>query len=103
MLSGQGRGGLSRGPGPAGLDFSHERSDVSERFTPEQLPTARFLDLERSGLVGLGQRAPEVNPEQDSAGTSGDVEAGSGSSWRRRLAPRHRRAVQRFFRPDDSR
>ncbi len=48
-------------------------------------------------MLDVEWAAPEASPEDESAGLV-EVEASSGgSAWRRRLAPRHRAAVKRFF------
>jgi hypothetical protein len=47
--------------------------------------------------------APEVAPEGEAAGLSEVAGAQGEAVWRRRLAPRHRDAVERFFTGADGR
>lgn len=80
------------GPGDTGLDGSRLES---RRLTP-----AEFADLEQSSLLGVSSTAPEASGiGGSSAGrqeTTGSVGA---STFKRRLVPRHRRAVSEFFSP----
>jgi len=94
---GPGRGGVSRGPGPAGLDFSGQTDGSSEEFEAETLPSAEFLDPESTGLVGVGGTAPTVAPDGSSSGRVETRASSGNSTWKRRVAPRHREAVQGFF------
>ena len=101
-VQGNGRpgvGAVTRGRADAELVWGAEREGRGEEFAPEALPPGRALDLEHSGIVGLGAAAPGVDVERESAGRAG-VEASLGrEAWDRRLAPRHRRAVERWFGP----
>lgn len=94
---GAGVGGVDRGGSSTGLLWG-ETSDVDrEAFAPRLLSPSRFLDLERSGAIGVSVEAPEVEAAAESAGLV-DVEGAAGeASWRRRLSPRHRDAVRTFF------
>jgi len=84
------------------MTWGEESPGRSEEFAPEALSQAEYADAQRSGLMGLAQGAPEVLPEEESAGLV-EVEASSGgSAWRRRLAPSHRRAVRTFFQDSDA-
>jgi hypothetical protein len=92
-----GNGGVSRGRADAELTWGEETPGRTDQFEPEQLPDAKVLDPGSTAIVGVGARAPEVEPR---AGGSGlvEVQASAGkSAWKRRLAPRHRDAVKGFF------
>ncbi len=53
--------------------------------------------------VGIGLAAPEIDVERDALDPAG-VEAALGeAAWGRRLAPRHRRTVERWFAPAPAR
>ncbi|MEX1025212.1 MAG: hypothetical protein WD226_09060 [Planctomycetota bacterium] len=89
--------GLSRGRGDAPLRFAGETEDQAARFAERALPAATQLDREHSELVARGEAVPEVAPEEGpSGGSATDTSAGA-RTWRRRVAPRHRRAVRAFF------
>ena len=97
MAAGPGRGGVSRGRGDAALDYSNETPGRSDQFEPEALPSAELLDLESTGILGVGAGAPTVEPTAGGAGST-EVQASAGrSAWKRRLAPHHREAVREFF------
>ena len=100
LAGGPGRGGINRGRGDAPLTWGEESADLVGRFEAQLLPSATGLDPEHSATLGVGGATPEVKPEAEAAGR-GDVKASTGrTSWRRRISPRHRDAVRRFF--DDS-
>jgi hypothetical protein len=68
-----------------------------DQFEARALPSAERLDLESAQLLGVSAATPRTDANGEGAGLV-DVEASLGeSSWRRRLAPRHRAAVQEFF------
>lgn len=71
----------------------------AERFAERSLPGASQMDVEHSELVGRGEAFPEVAPEEGSAGAAAMESSSGAKTWRRRVAPRHRRAVRRFFDP----
>lgn len=97
VSSAPGRGGVSRGRADARLDFSGETPESAERFEEHALPPGGRLDLERSVLLGVGGAEPTVEPTAEGSGLV-ETEASVGdASWKRRLAPRHREAVRRFF------
>jgi len=94
-----GRGGVSRGRADATLGFTGETPGRADVFEARELPPAEYLDPQASAVVGIGATAPEVDPEGESGGSlTGGVSAGR-ASWKRRVAPRHRQAVQSFFAP----
>ncbi len=96
-----GVGGVSRGRADAELIWGEESPGRLEDFEAELLTRAERLDLERSELLGIGATTPRTEAEGEAAGNV-DVEASLGrSTWRRRLAPRHREAVSRFFSRDE--
>ena len=95
--SGPGRGGVDRGRGDAALTWGAETQGHAEAM--ELLPSARVLDPEALHLFGVGATAPEVLPEHGGAGRLEITTSSGQSSTRRRLSPRHRRAVRTFFSP----
>ncbi len=94
-----GAGGINRGRADAELTWGEESEGQSELFTPEALRAAQLLDEENIGLIGLSATTPEANPEHNAAGAEGVEGARGSTAWRRKLSPRHRRAVRGFFAP----
>lgn len=94
-----GVGGINRGRADAELTWGEESEGQSELFTPEALRAAELLDQENIGLIGLSATTPEAKPEHDAAGAEGVEGARGSTAWRRKLSPRHRRAVRGFFAP----
>ena len=92
-----GSGGISRGRGDAELLFEGETEEQAGRFAERALPAATQMDREHSELVARGEALPEVAPEEGAAGDSRTSESTGAGAWRRRVAPRHRRAVREFF------
>ncbi len=91
-----GRGGISRGPGAAMLNYSNQTEGDTSAFEARRLPPGRSASQEWQ-LVGLSRARPDADPER-ATGAGGEGEAGTGAaSWRRRLAPRHREVVRKFF------
>jgi len=88
---------VSRGPGEAALSFSGETPGRSDAFEARELPPAEFLDPESSVLLGVGATAPTVDPVGEQAGASAGGASAGRASWKRRIAPHHREAVQGFF------
>lgn len=104
---GQGQGQGRQGPGAGGLDRG--RGDATLRLTNESDTDTSKLDVTRLppgiaapdewSIVGLRRASPEVDPNRDSTvgGTGSTSGSGGEATWRRRVAPRHRDAVRRFF------
>jgi hypothetical protein len=94
-----GSGGQQRGPGPAPLSFAEGSELDPDSFRPRELSAAELDDLENTAILSVSAVAPEVRISEELV----DGLPGSGlehkSAWRRRLAPRHREAVRKFFQP----
>lgn len=91
--------GVSRGRGDAELTFGASETFIdgssleARRLTPSQ-----FSDIEDSTLLGVSSRAPEASDDGgSSAGLQSTRHSVGASTFRRRLVPRHRRAVGEFF------
>ena len=101
MLPVPGRGGVSRGRADAEMIWGEESPGGAARFQAERLDPAKAFDPESTGVVGVAAATPETAPVREGAGNAAvDPSAGRGA-WRRRLAPRHRGAVQSFFSTQD--
>lgn len=91
-----GRGGITRGRGDAFLALSGETEGDASALEAKKLPPGRASSTTWERL-GVGRLAPDVDPVRaGNAGSAGDVGSGE-AAWRRRLAPRHRDVVRRFF------
>jgi hypothetical protein len=77
---------------------SPERLDL---FEAKLLPSSQALRPEDSSLLGVGVAAPTENARGEGAGLADTTAATGKAAWRRRLSPRHRRAVGAFFRRDE--
>ena len=91
-----GRGGISRGRGDAQLNYENDTEGETDAFKARKLPPGRRPSTEWERL-GLRRATPQVDPKRaGEAGTAGDTGSGE-ASWRRKLAPRHRDVVRKFF------
>jgi hypothetical protein len=92
---------VSRGRADAEMIWGEETPGRVDQFEARALPSAERLDLETAELVGVSATSPREDARGEAAGLV-DVDASLGdSSWRRRLAPRHREAVREFFSDGD--
>jgi len=95
--SAPGAGGISRGRGDAALTYGNETAGATDQFEAQVLPDATTLDIEATGIIGIGTAPPSVAPTGGGAGLV-DVDASAGkAAWKRRVAPHHREAVQGYF------
>lgn len=93
-----GRGGISRGPGTAPLDFVGETDEQGAHLKARMLPRGE-MDLENSSLVGLGASAPDVDALAEGS-VGGGIGEGSGTGAtvsEQDMLPRHRSAVESYF------
>lgn len=58
-----------------------------------------MLDPAASVRIGLGAARPDLGVERESAGEAAIEGSLGDAAWSRRLAPRHRRAVEGWFAP----
>jgi hypothetical protein len=95
-----GRGGTTRGPGPAKLTFGDETTEDGFKFKEEELPPAALQAMKDSQLSGLSAGTPNIGKEKATAGGSGALsgsKSGGGSASTQVVLPRHRGAVERYF------
>ena len=72
----------------------------ASRFDVEALAPGAFDDPAARGVLGVGLASPRADAVHES-GASSEVDTALGASpWRRRMAPRHRRAVRTLLGPD---
>ena len=92
-----GSGGVDFGRADAEFALGEETPLTADELDSARLEAAELLDLDSSHLLGLGTATPEVDGRGEATGLQ-RLGADSGkAAWSRRLAPRHRRAVGRFF------
>ena len=92
-----GRGGINRGRGDAELTWGAESPGRTDEFEARILPPSQARDPKDSTILGVGAAAPGVDAQGGASGLT-EVDASAGkAAWRRRLSPRHRRAVGSFF------
>ena len=87
---------MNRGPGSVAPTWGEESSDQGVNFEPLVLPL-NSPELRDSLLFGVGSSVPEVNAQGEAAGTAATSASSGEAVERRRLSPRHRRAVRTFF------
>jgi hypothetical protein len=95
-----GRGGINRGPGEAPMVEGEQTSEEGVAFKEEALPAPTVADLKESRLLGVSLGAPPVEASEGEAG-GGALDpgrAGGGSAHTHRVLPKHRGAVERYFR-----
>lgn len=90
-------GGVSRGRGDAALSLGAETPHDSGAFAPKRLDPAKAADREQLELLGIGSTAPKASDAGEATGLQQLGPSTGDAAWRRRVAPRHRRAVGAFF------
>ena len=97
-------GGINRGRGDAELTFGPDPGELDGAFEAQRLNPSEFKSLEDSALLGVSEAAPEASGVGGQSSGRRDLEASAGAStFKRRLVPRHRRAVSAFFRGKEPR
>ena len=92
--------GVSRGPGATELWFGDDADGRDQEFEVRILPPSLVRAPRGSNLIGLGAATPEVQSEGSASGlTDLDADAGN-AAWKRRVRPRHRAVLERFFASD---
>ncbi|HCS52669.1 hypothetical protein [Rubinisphaera sp.] len=96
-----GRGGISRGRGDAEMMWGKESDLENTKFKEVVLPPGT-LDQPNDEVLGLTFKEPEVDPSNTAprqALRENDPSAGR-ATWDRKLNPKHRDVVQKFFKTD---
>ena len=94
-----GRGGISRGPGSAPVNYDHNTTESGAEMTERALEPD-YVDMESSIKMGVSRNAPTPNHKGSAAEEGGavtDTTGVAGSSGRDVVLPKHRGAVKRFF------
>jgi hypothetical protein len=93
-----GRGGVTRGRGDAELTWGDESDKQGTKFKEVVLPRGS-QDDPKDDIVAIQKSAPIEEPGSDaprSARRSDEAAAGQ-TTWNRKLNPRHRNAVRKYF------
>jgi hypothetical protein len=93
-----GRGGVTRGRGDAQLTWGDEADKQGTKFKEVVLPKG-MLDQPKDEIVAIRKSAPDAEPAAEaprSASRADDAAAGQ-ATWNRKLNPRHRNAVRKYF------
>jgi phosphate uptake regulator len=94
------KGGVTRGPGAAKLEFGDETNEDGFTFKEEALPPAALQAIKESEITGLSPSSPNTGKDKRKPGASGALDgamAGGGSANTQVVLPRHRGAVERYF------
>jgi hypothetical protein len=93
-----GKGGITRGPADASLNYGHETNDQGVKFKETVLPKG-FLDDPKDDIQGITFAPPEENvAEFAPRGAVRESDPSTGkATWNRKLSPRHREVVQQYF------
>ncbi len=100
QTEGPGSGGVDEGRGDAELGIGAPVDPYSDAaFQSKRLTPAEYADLDRSTLIGVGLATPtESGSRGEAAGNTAPSTSSQGANaWKRRIDPRHRRAVSKFF------
>lgn len=94
-----GRGGLTRGPGPAEMLWKDPSDPDGFQFKEQALPPSKLKALKDSMKTGVSLGTPQKgNPrEAVEAGALTNSEGDGGSASTQIVLPRHRGAVERYF------
>ncbi len=97
------QGGVGRGRGDAPLTWTDPSDESGMKFKDTALPMGPLSGLKDAQLVGISRSAPEVTGDKEtaSAGALAGAEAGGGAANVQQLLPRHKGAVQRFFKREN--
>lgn len=92
-----GRGGISRGRGDAPMSWRQWSDEAGVGFKELMLPEDNS-DPSASTLLGLSSAEPDAaGAEESVSGAAVNAAAGAGQARKRRLLPRHRSVVGRYF------
>ncbi|NOX53488.1 MAG: hypothetical protein GXP27_03450 [Planctomycetes bacterium] len=81
------------------MTWGLEPEDQRAKFQEVVLPPG-YLDQPADTVIGITRKAPEVAPAESAPRTAARTTGATAGheTWRRKLAPRHRRVVREYFR-----
>ncbi len=93
-----GRGGVTRGRGDAELTWGDEADKQGAKFKEVVLPKG-FLDEPKDDVLAVQKSAPVEESAVDAPRSArrADEAAAGQTTWNRKLNPRHRNAVRKYF------
>ncbi len=93
-----GRGGVNRGRGDAPLTWGDESDETNTKFKEVVLPPG-FLEDPKGEILGVTKTAPNEEPAESAPRSARrQVNPASGQeTWKRKLRPRHRNVVRKYF------
>ena len=93
-----GRGGVTRGRGDAEMSYGDEANKNGVKFKETILPPG-FADKPKDEIAGVQLIAPNEEPATAAAkGAQRAIDPSSGNAtWNRKLSPKHRNVVRKFF------
>jgi hypothetical protein len=96
-----GRGGVDRGRGDAPMTWKEESDADGAKFKEEQLPPGHKMD--DAQFVGVSKAAPQLTDEKITVehGALASATASGGAAQAQTVLPRHKQAVQNFFKRDE--
>ena len=96
-------GGPGGGRGDTPLTWTDPSDESGMKFKDTALPMGSLDNLKNAQLVGISRSAPEVTGDKETASTGAlsGAEAGGGAANVQQLLPRHKGAVQRFFKREN--
>ncbi|MFM2294428.1 MAG: hypothetical protein RLZZ350_841 [Verrucomicrobiota bacterium] len=96
-----GRGGPGGGGPAAPMTWKDESDESGAKFKEEQLPPGHKMD--DAQFVGVSQAAPQLTDEKIATehGALASTTASGGGAQAQTVLPRHKQAVQNFFKRDE--
>lgn len=93
-----GKMGISRGPGSSPIDGTHPLSKSPTNFRDIVLPPG-FRDKTKKETARIEMKEPEIETEQKTIRGNRKIEIDSSNleSFKRRIRPKHRQAVRKYF------
>lgn len=95
---GPGRGGISRGPGPAPLFLGDESNLGTSRI--EGVQNQDFSKAALGGVLGIGQTEHKIDETRKGPREAGAVKSvgqGGDTVWRESLMPEEKAVLKRYF------
>lgn len=97
------RGGISRGRGDAPMTWQDPSTFDGTETKDQALPMGSLAGMKDARFVGISRSAPEVTGGEAKAesGALAGAKAAGGSAQVRQVLPKHKGAVQRFFKREN--
>ncbi|AQT68460.1 hypothetical protein STSP2_01624 [Anaerohalosphaera lusitana] len=97
-----GKGGVSFGRGDAAMTWKDKSSETGTKFEEQILPPGSVEAMKDSKMVGVSVSDPSDTEEvEKNVGGFIDAQGGTGQATKRKILPRHKKAVQKYFERED--